>query len=97
MAGMRRREREFDADDMGPAAGGARPPAPGAEGGGRSTAPHPPDDFDRRLAAAGAAVAPLEPMAYRFAPGPGGFVITAITLDDLAVAIPGTTLKWPKV
>jgi len=42
-------------------------------------------------------VAPLEPMAYRFAPGPGGFVITAITLDDLAVAIPGTTLKWPKV
>ena len=55
-------------------------------------------DFERRLAAARAAVAPSEAVAYRFVPAPGGFVITAITEEDLAVPVsPRTTLKWPKV
>jgi hypothetical protein len=55
--------------------------------------PEPPrDDFDQRLADARAATAPHEPVAYWFVPRPGGFVIKAITVDDLAVAIPGTTL-----
>ena len=59
---------------------------------------HPARDFDRRLAAARAAVAPLEPVAYRFVPQPGGFAITAITEADLAVPVsPRTTLTWPKV
>jgi hypothetical protein len=105
MAGMRRRSSGYDASDMGPVAAApgsmravrqrlaqrlaAAPPA---------DQPHPADDdFARRLAAAGAAVAPLEPVAYRFAPGPGGFVITAITQDDLAPVVPGTTLRWPKL
>ena len=59
---------------------------------------HPGDDFDHRLAAARKAVAPSEPIAFRFVPGQGGFVITAITAEDLAVPVsPKTPLKWPKV
>ena len=62
--------------------------------------PEPPrhDDFERRLAAARAAVAPSEPVAYRFEACQGGFAIYAITEEDLAVPVsPRTTLKWPKV
>jgi hypothetical protein len=37
-------------------------------------------------------------VAYRFVPRQGGFAITAITEEDLAVPVsPRTTLKWPKV
>jgi hypothetical protein len=55
-------------------------------------------DWERRLAAARAAIAPTETVAYRFVPRQGGFAITAITEEDLAVAVsPKTTLKWPKV
>jgi hypothetical protein len=54
--------------------------------------------WERRLAAARAAIAPSEPVAYRFVPRQGGFVITAITAEDLAVPVsPKTPLKWPKV
>jgi hypothetical protein len=59
---------------------------------------HPVDDFDHRLAAARKAVAPSEPIAYRLVPRQGGFAITAITEEDLAVRVsPKTPLKWPKV
>lgn len=51
-------------------------------------------DFDHRLAAARAAVAPLEPVAYRFVPRQGGFAITAITEADLAIPV---SPKRPKV
>ena len=55
-------------------------------------------DFDHRLAAARKAVAPSEPIAFRFVPRQGGFVITAITAEDLAVPVsPKTPLKWAKV
>jgi hypothetical protein len=58
---------------------------------------HPAGDFDHRLAAARKA-APSEPIAFRFVPCEGGFAITAITEEDLAVPVsPRTTLKWPKV
>jgi hypothetical protein len=58
----------------------------------------PAGDLDHRLAAARKAVAPSEPIAYRFVPRQGGFAITAITEEDLAVAVsPKTTLKWAKV
>jgi hypothetical protein len=50
--------------------------------------------FDHRLAAARAAVAPLEPVAYRFVPRQGGFAITAITEADLAIPV---SPKRPKV
>jgi hypothetical protein len=59
---------------------------------------HPAGDFDHRLAAARKAVAPSEPIAFRFVACEGGFAITAITEEDLAVPVsPRTTLKWPKV
>ena len=59
---------------------------------------HPVDDFDHRLAAARKAVAPSEPIAFSFVARQGGFAITAITEEDLAVPVsPRTTLKWPKV
>jgi hypothetical protein len=48
---------------------------------------HPVDDFEHRLAAARKAVAPAEPIAFRFVPRQGGFVITAITAEDLAVPV----------
>ena len=51
-------------------------------------------NFDQRLVAARAAVAPSEPVAYRFVPRQGGFAITAITEEDLAV--PGSP-RTPKV
>jgi hypothetical protein len=55
-------------------------------------------NFERRLTAARAVVAPAEPVAYRFVARPGGFAITAITEADLAVPVsPKTPLKWPKV
>ena len=55
-------------------------------------------DWERRLAAARAAIAPSEPVAYRFVPRQGGFGITAITAEDLAIPVsPKTPLKWPKV
>jgi hypothetical protein len=55
-------------------------------------------DWERRLAAARAAIAPSEPVAYRFVPRQGGFAITAITEGDLAVPVsPKTPLKWPKM
>jgi hypothetical protein len=58
---------------------------------------HPAADFDRRLAAARKA-APSEPIAFRFVPHEGGFAITAITEEDLAVPVsPKTPLKSPKV
>ena len=51
-------------------------------------------DFDQRLAATRAAVAPSEPVAYRFEARQGGFAITAIIEEDLAVSVsPRTTLK----
>jgi hypothetical protein len=46
---------------------------------------HPAGDFDHRLAAARKAVAPSEPIAFRFVACEGGFAITAITEEDLAV------------
>ena len=44
----------------------------------------PAGDLDHRLAAARKA-APSEPIAFRFVPCEGGFAITAITEEDLAV------------
>ena len=50
------------------------------------------------VAAAREAVAPSEPIAFAFVSRQGGFAITAITEEDLAVPVsPRTTLKWPKV